>query len=300
MDDVVSRIEKLKKEKNAVILAHNYQISEVQDIADFSGDSLGLSIQASKTDADVIVFCGVSFMAETAKILSPQKTVLIPEKNAGCPMADMISVEQLRELKKKHPNAKVLSYVNTSAAVKTESDYCCTSANAIEVLKRVFQESEEVIFVPDKYLGGYASKQIGRKVILWEGYCPTHVRILPENIQSLKRVYPEAKVMVHPECSAGVIGLADEVVSTSGMLKFAKKSDAKEFIVGTENGMVYALKKENPDKEFYPATELGICPNMKLTTLQKVLWSLENLKDEVVLSDETIRLAQKSLQNMIN
>ena len=300
MDDVVSRIEKLKKEKNAVILAHNYQIPEVQDIADFSGDSLGLSIQASKTDADVIVFCGVSFMAETAKILSPQKTVLIPEKNAGCPMADMISVEQLRELKKKHPNAKVLSYVNTSAAVKTESDYCCTSANAIEVLKRVFQESEEVIFVPDKYLGGYASKQIGRKVILWEGYCPTHVRILPENIQSLKRVYPEAKVMVHPECSAGVIGLADEVVSTSGMLKFAKKSDAKEFIVGTENGMVYALKKENPDKEFYPATELGICPNMKLTTLQKVLWSLENLKDEVVLSDETIRLAQKSLQNMIN
>ncbi|MDD3374627.1 MAG: quinolinate synthase NadA [Candidatus Omnitrophica bacterium] len=299
MNDIVANIKKLKKERNAVILVHNYQLPEVQDIADFTGDSLGLSIEASKTSADVIVFCGVHFMAETAKILSPQKTVLIPDSSAGCPMADMITREQLQDLKKKHPKAKVICYVNTSAEVKAECDYCCTSANAVEMLEKAFDEDDEILFVPDKYLASYAASQTNRNVIIWQGYCPTHARILAEHIIDLKKLHLNAKVMVHPECSGPVIREADEVLSTSGMLRYAKESDAKEFIVGTEVEMVYPLSKENPNKIFYPVTELAVCPNMKKTTLEKVEISLRNMVYEVILSQEIIKGAKKPIDNMI-
>lgn len=298
--DIQKRIETLKREKNAVILVHNYQLPEVQDIADFTGDSLGLSIQASKTKADVIVFCGVYFMAETAKILSPQKTVIIPDKTAGCPMADMITAAQLRELKAKNPRAKVISYVNTPAEVKAESDYCCTSANAIEMLNNAFDVNDEIIFVPDKYLASYACSQTGRKAIIWQGYCPSHIKILPEHILEKKKKYPQAEVLAHPECSPAVLKLADAVLSTSGMLRHAKQSKAKEFIIATEVEMVYPLKKENPQKVFYPATELAVCPNMKKINIEKVLWALENMSYQIELPQEIIERAQKSIRNMIS
>ena len=294
------RIEDLKKEKNAVILVHNYQLPEVQDIGDFTGDSLGLSIEASKTTADVIVFCGVYFMAETAKILSPQKTVLIPDATSGCPMADMITADQLRELKAKHPSAKVMCYVNTSAEVKAECDYCCTSANAEKMLDEAFNDDDEIIFVPDKYLASYASNKTGRKVILWNGYCKSHLKILPEHIQQQKELHPGAIVMVHPECLGPVTLIADAVLSTSGMLKYVKESESDEFIVGTEIGMLHALKKANPGKRFYPASNIAICPNMKKITLEKVVRSLEEMKDEVVLPEAIISKAQKSIFRMIN
>jgi len=238
-------------------------------------------------------------MAETAKILSPQKTVLIPEPNAGCPMADMITREQLLQLKKEHPKAKVICYVNTSAEVKAECDYCCTSANAIEMLENAFDEDDEILFVPDKYLASYAASKTNRNVIIWQGYCPTHVRILPEYIQELRKLHPESKVMVHPECSGPVIQIADQVLSTSGMLRYAKESSAKEFIVGTEVEMVYPLSKENPDKIFYPATDLAVCPNMKKTTLEKVEISLKNIVHEIILPQEIIERAKKPIDNMI-
>ncbi len=299
MDDLVSSIAKLKKERNAVILVHNYQLPEVQDVADFTGDSLGLSIEASNTSADVIVFCGVHFMAETAKILSPQKTVLIPDSSAGCPMADMITRDQLKDLKKQHPNAKTICYVNTSADVKAECDYCCTSANAVEMLEKAFDENDEILFVPDKYLASYAASRTKRQVIIWQGYCPTHAKILPEYILEIKKDHPDAKVMVHPECTGPVIQLADEVLSTSGMLRYAKKSNAKEFIVGTEVEMIYPLSKQNPEKKFYPITDLAVCPNMKKTNLQKLEISLKNMVHEVVLSPEIISQAKKPIENMI-
>lgn len=294
------RIEELKKERNAVILVHNYQLPEVQDIGDFTGDSLGLSIEASKTTADVIVFCGVHFMAETAKILSPEKTVLIPDANAGCPMADMITADQLRELKAKHPGAKVMCYVNTSAEVKAECDYCCTSANAEQMLNEAFNEDEEIIFVPDKYLASYAASKTGRKVVLWNGYCKSHLKILPEHVQQQRQLHPNAIVMAHPECLGPVTQLADAVLSTSGMLNYVKRSEATEFIVGTEIGMLHALKKANPGKKFYPASDLAVCPNMKKITLAKVVRSLEQMKDEVILPEEIILKAQKSIFRMIN
>ena len=299
MNDIVTNIQKFKKERNAVILVHNYQLPEVQDIADFTGDSLGLSIEASKTTADVILFCGVHFMAETAKILSPQKTVLIPDSGAGCPMADMITREQLQALKKEHPQAKVICYVNTSAEVKAESDYCCTSANAVEMLEKAFDQDDKILFVPDKYLASYAASKTNRNVIIWQGYCPTHARILPEQIIDLKKAHPQAKVMVHPECSAPVIRISDEVLSTSGMLRYAKESDATEFIVGTEVEMVYPLSKENPNKIFYPATELAVCPNMKKTTLEKVEFALKNMVHEITLPQDIIDRAKKPIDNML-
>jgi len=298
--EIVAEIKKLKAQRNAVLLVHNYQLPEVQDIADFTGDSLGLSIEASKTSADVIVFCGVHFMAETAKILSPQKTVLIPDPSAGCPMADMITAAQLRKLKAKHPQAKVVCYVNTSAEVKAECDYCCTSANAVEMLENAFSEKDEIIFVPDKHLGAYAAFKAKRHVIFWEGYCPSHARILPEHILAIKKEHPQALVMAHPECSAGVLNISDAVLSTSGMLKYAKASKAKEFIVATEVGMVYPLKVENPGKVFIPVTELATCPNMKKTTLDKVLHSLKAMVHEVVLPSDLIARAKKPIDNMIH
>lgn len=295
----VDKINKLKKERNAVILVHNYQLPEVQDIADFKGDSLGLSIEAAKTNADVIVFCGVYFMAETAKILSPQKTVLIPEKTAGCPMADMITAEQLRKLKKEHKGAKALCYVNSSAEVKAECDLCCTSANAGLVAEKAFGPDQEVIFVPDQHLANYTASVLKRNFVIWKGFCPTHVRILPEYVLQAKEKYPDAEVLVHPECCAQVIQLADQALSTGGMQKYVKTSKAKRFIIGTEIGMVYCLKKLYPDKEFYPVTELAVCPNMKKINLQKVLYSLENNVTEVVVDKDISRRARKSIEAMI-
>ncbi len=297
---LTEKIEKLKKEKNAVILAHNYQIDDVQDIADYVGDSLGLSMQAAKTDADVIVFCGVYFMAETAKILSPQKTVLIPDPDAGCPMADMISADQLRALKAEHPGAKVLCYVNTTAEVKAECDLGCTSSNALKLVKEAFREDEEIIFVPDKYLASYVSSQVGRRFITWKGFCPTHGRILPQAVRQQMELHPDAEVMVHPECAPGVTALADKVLSTGGMCSYAHESPAEEFIVGTEVGILHKLRKDNPGKKFYPASELAVCPNMKRTTLEKVLWSLEGMVHEITVPDDVIVRARQSIERMLS
>ncbi|MHB8091560.1 MAG: quinolinate synthase NadA [Syntrophales bacterium] len=298
--ELIEKIKKLKVERNAVILAHNYQIDEVQDIADYVGDSLGLSIQASKTDADVIVFCGVYFMAETAKILSPQKTVLIPDPKAGCPMANMITAEQLRALKAMHPGARVLCYVNTTAEVKAECDLACTSSNAVSLVREAFRDDEEIIFVPDKHLANYVSAQLGRAFITWKGFCPTHARILPEALEKQIELHPEAVVMVHPECSASVIALADQVLSTGGMCAHAREAEAEEFIVGTEVGIMRRLRLENPGKKFYPASELAVCPNMKRTTLEKVLWSLEGMTHEVTVPDEVRERALGSIERMLN
>jgi len=289
--ELTEKILGLKKERNAVILVHNYQLGEVQDIADFMGDSLGLSQNAAKTDAEVIVFCGVHFMAETASILCPDKVVLLPDMNAGCPMSDMITAEELRKKKGEFPNATVVCYVNSSAEVKAESDVCCTSANAVEVVESV--DAQEILFIPDQYLGHYASTKTDKKIILWPGFCSTHVRILPEHITQMRKEYPQAKVVVHPECRPDVIALADEVLSTGGICRFARETDAREIIVGTEIGILHRLRKENPGKKFIPATEQAVCPQMKLITLEKVLWSLEEMAPEVKVP-EKIRLRAKS------
>jgi len=296
---IFEKIKRLKRKNNAVILAHNYQIPEVQDVADFLGDSLGLSMQAAKTKADVIIFCGVSFMAETAKIISPDKKVVAPEKDAGCPMADMVTAESLKELKKKHPFAKVLAYVNTPAEVKAESDLCCTSANAVELVKKAFKPEDEVIFVPDRYLADYVSRETGKKFISWNGYCTAHISILSEHIKKEKHLHPKAKVLVHPECTRPVIDIADEALSTEGMMKFAKNTNIKEMIIGTEPGIIYRLKKENPGKEFYAANPDAICQNMKKTTLDKVLRSLETLRYEVTLPGDIIKRAQRCIEGMV-
>ncbi|UCD03080.1 MAG: quinolinate synthase NadA [Candidatus Aenigmatarchaeota archaeon] len=296
-NDIVREIEVLKEKRKAVILAHNYQPGEVQDIADFYGDSLELSRKAADTDADVIVFCGVDFMAETAKIMSPQKTVLIPEKEAECPMAAMITAEQLRKLKAEHPGVPVLSYVNTSAEVKAESDICCTSANLLKIANSI--DSDEIIVTPDKHLANYLQTRVKKRIIPWNGYCPTHAKILPQHVMEQKKRHPEAKVLVHPECRLDVIELADEVTSTSGMVRYAKISEAKEFIVATEVGMLYRLKKDNPGKEFYPATELALCPNMKKINLHSVLISLRDMKHKVVLPEDIRKKARKAIERML-
>lgn len=292
------KIKELKKKRNAVILAHNYQLPEVQDIADFRGDSLELSRAAAKTEAKVIVFCGVYFMAETASILSPNKLVIMPDTLAGCPMANMLSAGELIRLKAEHPNAVVVGYVNSSAEVKAELDYCCTSTNAVAVVNHL-KDKEEIIFVPDTYLADYVSKQTGRKLISWNGFCPTHAKILPEDVRREKKFHPFAKVIVHPECLPQVVAMADAVLSTSLMAKFAKETEAKEMIVGTEVGLIYRLKKDNPGKEFYPASERAVCPNMKRTTQEKVLWALEELKEVVSVPDEVRLRAKKAIDRML-
>jgi len=297
--ELTDKIKKLKKEKNAVILAHNYQHPEIHDIADFVGDSLGLSMSAAKTDAEIIVFCGVHFMAETAKILSPQKTVLLPDKNAGCPMADMINADDLKSLQATHPKAVTLCYVNTSAAVKAQCDYCCTSANALKMAQNILKENEEIIFIPDKYLAQYVSSQIGHKLITWEGYCPTHARILPEHIMQAKKLHPQAKVLAHPECKPQITELADVVASTEKMLTYVKKSADTEFIIGTEIGIIHRMKKENPEKSFYPASDTATCPNMKRITLEKVLWSLEDLTYEITVPQDVMDKARLSIKRML-
>ncbi|MFC1955307.1 quinolinate synthase NadA [Chloroflexota bacterium] len=285
------RILKLKQERNAVILVHNYQLGEVQDIADFIGDSLELSQRAAETDADVIIFCGVHFMAETAAILCPNKTVILPDTHAGCPMANMVTAEQLSQKKKELPEAAVVCYVNTTAEVKAKSDICCTSANAVKIVESL--DNKEILFIPDQYLGHYVFTRTGRKMTFWPGYCPTHARIQPHDITRLKQEYPQAKAVVHPECRPEVIALADEVLSTGGMIRCAKREDVSEMIVGTEMGIIYRLRKENPGKKFLPVTEQAICPNMKLITLEKVLWSLEEMTYKVEVPED-IRLKAKA------
>jgi quinolinate synthase len=297
-EQLIKKIKELKNERNAVILAHNYQTGEIQDIADFTGDSLALSIKAAATDADVIVFCGVKFMAETAAILSPGKTVLLPDKNAGCPMADMITAVQLRELKQKHPGAVVVCYVNSSAEVKAESDYCCTSANAVEVVESL-PKDKKIIFVPDQHLGHFVVEKTGRDMILWPGYCTTHVFITEDDIKKARAAHPGAIVMAHPECTEPVKAVSDKLFSTGQMLKFAKQSDVKSFIIATETGIIHSLKKENPGKEFYPVTTRAVCPNMKRITLDKVLWSLEDMHYKITVPADIAARAKSSLEKMI-
>jgi quinolinate synthase len=295
--ELVERISALKKERNAVILVHNYQLGEVQDIADFVGDSLELSQNAAKTGADVIVFCGVHFMAETASIICPDKVVLLPDIAAGCPMANMITAESLRAKKKEHPQAVVVCYINSSAEVKAESDICCTSANAVEVVESL--NAREILFIPDQYLGHYVSARTGKKMILWPGFCPTHVRIKPERIKELRQEYPQARVVVHPECTPEVIALADEVASTSGMCRYARRDDVREMVVGTEVGLIHRLRKENPGKRFIPVSEQAICPNMKLIILEKVLWSLKEMGPEVKVPDGIRLRARAAVDKML-
>ena len=288
--ELTEKILNLKKTRSAVILAHNYQLGEVQDIADYVGDSLELSRNAVKTDAEVIVFCGVRFMAETASILSPDNIVLLPDIHAGCPMADMITAEELRQRKRELPGATVVCYINSSAEVKAESDVCCTSANAVRVIESL--DAEEILFVPDQYLGHYISTKTDKKMILWPGFCPTHIRIQPQYITDLKQEYPQAKVVVHPECRPEVIALANEVLSTGGMCRYAKQEDVTQMIVGTEVGIIHRLRKENPGKKFIPASEQAVCPRMKLITLESVLWSLQEMTPQVKVP-EGIRLKAK-------
>jgi len=301
MDDrrslLTDKIQKLRKERNAVILSHNYQLGEVQDIADFVGDSLELSQKAARTEASVIVFCGVHFMAETASILCPNKTVLLPVIEAGCPMANMVTAEDVRRLRKEHPKAMVVCYVNTTADVKAESDVCCTSANGVQLVQKL--ETEEIIFVPDQYLGHHISTETGRKMILWPGYCPTHVRIQAADVHRMRAIHPRAEVMVHPECRPDVVALADLVLSTGGMIRHAGATLAKELVVGTEIGILHRLRKENPGKEFIPLTEQAVCPNMKLIGLENILWSLEELTPEVKVAEDTRIRARKAVDRMI-
>ncbi len=295
---LTEKLARLKVERQAVILAHNYQIGEVQDVADFVGDSLALSQQAAGTDAQVILFAGVHFMAETAKLLCPEKTVLVPDLNAGCPMANMVAPRELGEGKKEHPDAAVVCYVNSSAAIKAMSDICCTSANAVKVVASVPTE-REVLFIPDQSLGHYVADQLGRELILWPGYCPTHHRILAADIERLRQEHPGAKVVVHPECTTDVIALADAVASTSGILRYCEQSEARGFIIGTEIGLLHRLRKENPAKTFYPPSPLTDCPNMKLNTLEKLVWSLEDLVYEVSVPAEIAEKARLAIERML-
>ena len=295
---LAGRVRELAAERKAVILAHNYQPGDVQDVADFVGDSLGLSRQAAKTDAGVILFCGVHFMAETAALTCPGKIVLLPDANAGCPMANMVTVRQLEAVKAQHPGAAVVCYVNTSAEVKAHSDICCTSANSIQVVNSI-EPGREIIFVPDQSLGGYTARQTGRELILWQGYCPTHHRILPEEIARLKAEHPDALVVVHPECVAETIALADSVGSTTGILDYCRETDAGEFIIGTEIGMLHRLRKENPGKVFYGLDRLAECPNMKLTSLEKMVWSLEDMATQVAVPDAVARPARRAIERML-
>jgi len=295
--DLKQEIKKLLKEKNAVLLAHNYQIDDIQEIADFTGDSLGLSIEASKVKEDIIVFAGVHFMAETAYMLSPNKKVLLPEIDAGCPMADMVTAEELREFKSKYPGVPVVCYVNSSAEVKAESDICCTSANAVNVVKSL--DSDRVIFVPDRNLGHYVSRFVDKEIILWNGFCPIHERVTRRDIEMLKTEHPDALVVLHPECPPDVIELADHVCSTSGVYTFCNESKHKKFIIGTERGVGYRLKKENPDKEFYFAYTPFQCKNMKKTTLKKVYDSLVEEKYEIKVDEDIRKKAVLSIERML-
>lgn len=288
MNDIIKKIEELKKKRNAVILVHNYQLPEIQDIGDYLGDSLELAKISQNVSAEVIVFCGVHFMAETAKIFNPEKTILMPDLHAGCPMANMIDPIKLNMEKEKYPDAGVITYINSTAEVKALSDICCTSANGVKIAKAL--DKKEILFVPDKYLGSYVARNVPEKrFYLYNGYCPTHMLFTREGILRLKEKYPQAKVLVHPECRIEVQEIADAICSTSQMITYAKNSSDRQYIICTEIGLLHRLKKENPNKEFIPGNPNALCPNMKLTTLEKVLWALEDLKYEITV-DEAIRL----------
>jgi len=294
---MIEEILALKKKRRAVILAHNYQIPAVQDVADLVGDSLELSRAAARLDEDVIVFCGVDFMAETAAILSPQKTVVLPEKGAWCPMAHMITPDQLRELKGLYPDAAVVCYVNSTAEVKAESDICCTSANGVQVVNSLDQD--QVIFVPDRNLAAYVARYTRKQIVPWNGYCYVHDHFTPDEVKTARALHPLAEVLVHPECRPEVIDQADFVYSTAGMGRHAKSSHAREFIIGTEVGMIYRLKKENPQKEFYPLSEKAVCQNMKKTNLERVLRALQTLEPRVMVPEDIAARARKSIERML-
>ena len=293
-----AEIERLKKERKAVILAHNYTRGEVQDVADYTGDSLELARRATQVDADVIVFCGVYFMAETAAILNPDKTVLIPDPSAGCPMADMITGAQLRELKAKHPGAVAVCYVNSTAEVKAECDLCVTSGNAEKVMATI-PAGREILFVPDQHLGGHVSAKEGRAYVLWPGYCPTHARLTPKMIADARAAHPGAPVMVHPECPKDVREAADEQLSTGGMCRFARESDAQTILVGTEVGILHRLRKENPDKTFVSVSDTLVCPNMKKTTLENLRDCLRDMSNRVVVEKDVADRARRAIDAML-
>ncbi|HRS97611.1 MAG TPA: quinolinate synthase NadA [Smithella sp.] len=297
--NIAQKINKLKKEKKAIILAHNYQLPEVQDIADVVGDSLGLSIEASRTNAEVIVFCGVHFMAETAKILSPEKTVLLPAQDAGCPMADMITPEKLKKFQDRHPGAVTVCYVNSSAAVKALCDYCCTSANATKMVQYILRKTKDILFIPDQYLAKNVSRQVGHDFTFWRGYCPVHAEISARDIAEARERHPGALVLAHPECKPSVTRKADVVASTEGMARYIKSSPAKEFIVATETGILHRMKKENPGKTLYPAKDTAVCQDMKKITLEKVLWSLENSSYEITVPEAVMKKARRSIERML-
>jgi len=291
----IQQVLELKKERNAIILVHNYQIPDMYKIADFIGDSLELSKQAAKTDADVIVFCGVKFMAETAKILNPNKTVLLPTLKAGCSLADMATAEKLEELKKKYPKAAVVSYVNTNADIKAMSDVCCTSMNAVKIVSSL--PEKEIIFLPDKNLGKYVASKTGKKMILWDGYCAIHHELDAKMLTELKKKNPNAKIIAHPECQTDILGVADHICGTGGMAKFAKLNNAKDFIVVTECGMTEKLREDAPDKNFQ--SFCNICPYMKATTLPMVVNSLTNNQYEITLPHDIITKSRKALDRML-
>lgn len=297
MSKIQEKLKKLKREKNAVILAHNYQPAEVQEAADYVGDSFGLSQKAANLEAEVIVFCGVTFMAESAKILSPEKTVLIPEKLAGCPMADMADVESLKKLKEKYPEAAVVCYVNSSAEIKAESDICCTSSNAVEIVNSV--EADKVIFLPDQNLANFVEQKTEKEIIKWDGYCPVHHQVKKQDVKRMKKKYPEALVAVHPECKTEVLKEADFVGSTAAILDYAKNTEAKEIIIGTELGLLDRLKKENKEKKFYLLSPHLICKNMKKNSLKKTYSSLKKMETIIEIDEKTRLKAASALEKML-
>ena len=290
-------IRRLAAERNALLLAHNYQRDEIQEIADITGDSLALAMEAARTERQVIVFCGVHFMAESAAILAPDKTVLLPRPDAGCPMADMVTAEALREIKARHPGVPVVTYVNSSAAVKAESDICCTSANAIKVVNSL--EEPEVLLVPDRNLGRFIAARTDKVCHLWEGYCPTHERLQVADVEQALAEHPGALFLAHPECAPEVLALAHHICSTSGMYEYVRRSDARSFVIGTEAGILYRLRRENPDKEFILPTSRLICPNMKLTALEDVLHSLETLSPRITVPPAVAARAKVALERML-
>jgi quinolinate synthase len=295
---IVEEIRKLQAARKAIILAHNYQPAEIQELADFTGDSLELARKAAGVSEEVVVFCGVHFMAETAAILNPNKTVLLPTPDAGCPMADMITGQQLRDLKAKHPGAKVLCYVNSTAEIKAESDCCVTSSNALAIA-RSFPAEQKIIFVPDQHLGSWTAEQLGRSFILWPGFCPTHARMTDRQIALAREAHPGAPVLVHPECPKVVRDIADQVLSTGGMCRYVKGRPEPVFLIGTETGILHRLQKENPEKQFFPILESAVCPNMKKTTLEKVLWSLKENQTVVRVEEPIASRARKSIEAML-
>lgn len=296
-EEMSLEIRQLAREKQALMLVHNYQLPEIQELADFLGDSLDLARRSAQTTHPVIVFCGVRFMAETAKILSPPKTVLLPRPDAGCPMADMADVEGLRRLKAEHPKAKVVAYVNTNADIKAEVDVCCTSANAVKVVEGI--DASEIIFVPDCNLASWVQRFTKKKIIPWAGFCPIHRRFRVQEVYATRQRYPDALLMVHPEVDPEIIDLADEVASTNGMVRLARSSDRKCFIVGTEEGLIYRLKKENPDKEFYSLGAPKVCENMKKIRLKHVLDALRNDQYQIQIDSQIASRAKRALDEML-